>query len=141
MEVHVGRNVADLTAVNSNLVCEHARRRNLDRVRPIIIIVAQSVREVEDGIFGDFRRVKCHVEMRRLHSALRNGVRHKEEVKRAVNDFGLLNEAVVDVRSLRRVRDGRVATTLPVSTVTLLTTELEESLTHALIHNDQSGLG
>lgn len=67
-------------------------------------------------------------------------MRHQEEVKGTVNNLRLLNETVIDVRALRRVSDGRVATALSVSAVTLLATELEESLTHALVHNDQSRL-
>lgn len=67
-------------------------------------------------------------------------MRHEEEVEGTIDNFRLFNETVVNVRALRRIGDGRVAATLSVSTVTLLATELEESLTHALIHNNQSDL-
>lgn len=60
-------------------------------------------------------------------------MRHKEEIKLAVNDFGLLNEASVDVGTLRWVVDE----VLPVVSWRLL----EESLANALVHDDESDLG
>ena len=78
--------------------------------------------------------------MRRLDGTLGHRVRHEEEVERAVDHLGLLDEAVVDVGALRRVRDARIATAGTMSTMTLLTAELEEPLTHALVHDDQRGL-
>ena len=68
-----------------------------------------------------------------LDRALGHGVRHKEEIELAVNDFGLLNEASVDVGTLRRVVDE----VLPVVAWCLL----EESLANALVHDDESDLG
>ena len=56
-------------------------------------------------------------------------MRHKEEVKFTFNDLRLLNEARVDVGSLRRV----VNEVLPIVAGRLL----EESLTDSLVHDDQ----
>lgn len=53
VEVHVGRNVADLAAVDGDLVCQHARGRNLDRVSPVVVVVAEGIGEVQHGVLGD----------------------------------------------------------------------------------------
>ena len=53
VEVHVGWDVTDLAAVDSDLVCQHARSRDLDRVSPVVVVIAESIREVQDGILGD----------------------------------------------------------------------------------------
>ena len=73
-------------------------------------------------------------------------MRHKEEVKGTVNDFRLLDEAVVHVSALRRVGDGVVAALVVVmvassAVVALLATELEEALSDSLVDDDESGLG
>jgi hypothetical protein len=52
MEIHVRWDVADLTAVNSNLVCQHARSWDLDRVSPVVVVVAESIGKVENCVFG-----------------------------------------------------------------------------------------
>ena len=74
------------------------------------------------GVLGD-------VEMRRLNTALSDGVGHEEEVKLTIDDLRLLNEACVDVGALRRVIDPILA----VWTVRLL----EETLTHTLVYDDE----
>jgi len=62
-------------------------------------------------------------------TALSDRVRYKEEIKLAVNNFRLLNEALVDVSSLWWV----------VNVLSLCGTRLlEESLTNALIYNNES---
>lgn len=71
--------------------------------------------------------------MRRLDTTLSDGVRHEEEIELAINDLRLLNEACVDVGTLRRVVD-------PVLAVRARSL-LEESLTNTLVHNDQRDLG
>lgn len=129
MEVHIAGDGTDLRAEASNLVCQHARSRDFDRVVPVVVIVAEGVREVQDGHLADRRRVLCHVEMRRLDGSLRHRVRHKEEIKLAIDDFGLLDEAGIDVRSLGRV----VNEVLSVVAWSLL----EESLSDSLVHNNQ----
>lgn len=71
--------------------------------------------------------------MRRLDGALRDRVRHEEEIKLAVDDLGLLDEALVNVGSLGRVVDeGRTGVSLSL---------LEESLANSLVHDDQGDLG
>lgn len=57
---------------------------------------------------------------------------NKEEIKLAVNDFRLLNEALVNVGTL-----GWVVNKLSLSMLCLL----EESLANALVYNNQSNLG
>ena len=67
------------------------------------------------------------------HRALGHGVRDKEEIKLAVLHLRLFDKAIVDVSSLRRVLD---------ELITLLRLALlEESLTDALVNDDQSDLG
>ena len=60
-------------------------------------------------------------------------MRHQEEIKSSIYHFALLNEALVDVGTLRRVvNEGLVLCVLGL---------LEETLAHALVHNDQRDLG
>lgn len=57
---------------------------------------------------------------------------NQEEVKFAVNDFGLLDEALVDVGTLGRVLD---------EVLTIVAHRLlEESLAHSFVHNNESNL-
>lgn len=65
-----------------------------------------------------------------LHGALRHRVRHKEEVESAVDDFGLLHESVVDVRTLRWVCNRSICSSA----------DLEEPLSDALVHDDEGVL-
>ena len=53
VQVHVRGDVANLRPVNGDLVSQHARSRDLDRVSPVIVVVAQSVGEVQDGVLRD----------------------------------------------------------------------------------------
>lgn len=133
VEIHIAGDCADLRAEASDLVCKHAGGWNLDRIVPVVVVVAEGVCEVQDGHLTDLRRVLSNVEMRRLDGALSHRVRHKEEIKLAIDDLRLLNEACVDVGTLRRV----VNEVLSIVTSRLL----EESLTHSLVHNDQSDVG
>jgi hypothetical protein len=66
---------------------------------------------------------------------------HQEEIKSAIDDFRLLNEASVDISSLRWVGDGTLSAAGAVSAVAFLSAHLEEALTDSLIYNDESGLG
>ena len=87
MEVDVAGDSSDLGAEACDLVRKHARRRDLDRVIPVVVVVAEGVGEVEDGHLADLRRVLSHIEVGRLDGALRDRVRHEEEVKLALNDL------------------------------------------------------
>lgn len=53
MQIDVGRNSAYLRSEAGNLVSEHARSRGLDRIVPIVVVVAQSVREIQDCHLAD----------------------------------------------------------------------------------------
>ena len=53
MKVNIARNVADLAAIDSDLISQHARSWDLDRVGPVVVVVAESVGEVENGILGE----------------------------------------------------------------------------------------
>jgi len=57
VEIHVRWDITDFTAINSNLVCQHAGSWNLDRVSPVVVVVAESICKVENCVFGDFRSV------------------------------------------------------------------------------------
>jgi hypothetical protein len=67
VQVNIARNSANFRAEASNLVCKHAGGRNLNGVVPIVVIVAQSVSEVQDRHLADIARIFSHVEMCRLH--------------------------------------------------------------------------
>ena len=54
MKVHVGRNIADLAAVDSNLISQHARCRDLYGVSPIVVVVTEGIGKVQNGILGCF---------------------------------------------------------------------------------------
>ena len=132
MEVHIAGDGADLGAESSDLVREHAGRGNLDGVVPVVVVVAQGVREVQDRHLRDLRRVLGHIEVSGLDGALCHGVRHQEEVKLTVDHFSLLDEASIDVGSLRRVVNEHV-----VIVVVIAWELLEEALSHTLVHNDE----
>jgi len=55
MKVHVGWNISNLTAVNGDLVSQHAGSWNLDRVGPVVVVEAQGIGEVENCILRDHR--------------------------------------------------------------------------------------
>ena len=59
---------------------------------------------------------------------------HKEEIESALNDLRLLNKAMVNVSSLRRIENVRLMGTW------LNLCLLEESLSHTLIDNNKSDL-
>ena len=67
-----------------------------------------------------------------LHRTLGHRVWHEEEIELAFDDFGLLNETSVHIGALWRVVD-------EVSAIVALRL-LEESLTYALVNDDQSDL-
>lgn len=129
MQVNIARNGANFGAEASNLVSKHAGSRNLNGIVPVVIVVAQSVGEIQNGHLADIARIFGHVEMSRLDRTLCHGVRNKEEIKFAVNNFTLLNETLVHICTLRRiVNEGLVLLVLCL---------LEETLAHALIYNNQ----
>ena len=70
MEVNIGWNVADLAAIDSDLISQHARCRDLDGIGPVVIVVAESVGEVQNGILGYKRGILCNIEMSWLHGTL-----------------------------------------------------------------------
>lgn len=105
MDVARLRNVSDLVPVDRDLVGQHARRRNLDGVRPVVIVVAERVRKVQNGLLAEVGSVLCHIEMSWLNRTLGDRVRSQEEVELSVNYLRLLDEASVDVSALWRVED------------------------------------
>ena len=53
VEVEVVWDVADLASIDGDLVCEHAGSGDLDGVGPVEVVVAEGVREVQDGFLAD----------------------------------------------------------------------------------------
>ena len=51
VKVYIAGNGSDLGSEASNLVGEHARRRNLDRIVPVVVVVAEGVSKVENRHF------------------------------------------------------------------------------------------
>lgn len=124
MQVDVRWNVSNLSSVDGDLVCKHARCGDLDGVWPVVVVVAQGICEVEDRFLGDVRIVLCDIEVSGLHGTLGHGVWHEEEVEFAVDDLCLLNESLIDEGSLRRVED-------------LGARLLEEPLSDSLVDDDE----
>lgn len=87
MQVDIAGDGAHFGAESGNFVGEHARGRDLDRVVPIVVVVAERVREVQDSHLRDLRRVLSDVEMSRLDRSLGDGVGNEEEVKLAVDNL------------------------------------------------------
>jgi hypothetical protein len=129
VEVNIRWNVADLAAIDGDLIGEHARSGDLDGVWPVVVVVAQSIGEVQDCFLGDERCVLCNVEVGWFHGALGDSVGNEEEVESAFDNLSLLDEAVINVGTLRRVED--------VSLVTAVSL-LEESLSDSLVDDDES---
>lgn len=132
MQVYVRGDRAHFRAEPCNLVRKHAGGRRLDRVVPVVVVVAESVSEVQDRHLRDVRRVFCHVEMRRFNTALSHTMWYQEEVEPSINHFRLLYEALVHIGTLGWVVDEG----LPI-----LLSLLEESLANTLVDNNQSDLG
>ena len=69
MQVDVGGDVSDFASVDGDLVSKHAGSRDLDGVRPVVVVVAECVREVKDRFLRNTRRVFSNVEVSGLDSA------------------------------------------------------------------------
>jgi len=87
VQVHIRRNCANLRPEASNLVCKHAWGRDLDGIVPVVVVVAQGVREVQDSHLRDVGRVLGHIEVSWLDGTLRNRVWHQEEIELTVDDL------------------------------------------------------
>jgi hypothetical protein len=53
MEIHASRDISDFNTVNSNFICLPGRSWDLDRVCPVIVVVAEAISKVENCVFGD----------------------------------------------------------------------------------------
>lgn len=129
MQIDVTWNSTDFRAETSDFVCKHAWRWDLDSVVPVVVIVTKSVGEVENSWLRDLRRVLGNIEMSWLHGTLGDWMWDQEEVKLTIFNFRLLDEACIDVGSLRRVLDELVAL--------LGLSLLEKSLSHTFVNNDE----
>ena len=132
MKVEVGWDVADLAAIDSDLVGKHAGGRNLDGVRPVVVVVAERIGEVEDCVLRDKGGVLSYVEVSGLDCSLGHGVRHEEEIELALDDLRLLNETVVNIGSLGWVENVCLVLGLKL---------FEESLSNTLIDDDECDIG
>ena len=70
VQVNIRGNVTDLAAIDSDLISKHARCRDLDRIRPVIVVVAEGIGKVQNGIFGYERCILCNIEMSWLNCTL-----------------------------------------------------------------------
>jgi len=70
MDVDRLRNVSDLVPINGNLVRQHAWCWDLDGVGPVVVVVAEGIGKVEDGLLCELRCVLCDVEVSGLHTTL-----------------------------------------------------------------------
>jgi hypothetical protein len=132
VKVYVWWDCANFRPESGDLVCKHARRRSLDGVIPVVVVVTQRISEVQDSHLADVRRVFSYVEVGRLDTALSHWMRNKEEIELAVNDLRLFYEALIDVGALGRIVDKLLAVVHGL---------LEESLADSLIYNNKSDLG
>ena len=87
VEREVGGSVADLGPINSHAISQHARSRHFNAVWPVVIIVAQSISEVEDSVLGYAGGVLGDIEVRGLDSTLSGRVRNEEEVELPIDDL------------------------------------------------------
>jgi len=55
VKVNIVGDVADLATVNGDLVCEHAGCWDLDGIGPVVVVVAKSISEVENGLLRNER--------------------------------------------------------------------------------------
>jgi hypothetical protein len=132
VQIYVAGDRAYFGTESSDLVGQHARGWDLDCVVPVVVVVAKCVCEVQDRHLADVRRVFSDVEVGRLYTALGDRVGNKEKVELSVNNFTLLNEALINVCALGWVVDeGLSGTCLGL---------LEESLTDTFVYNDQGDL-
>ena len=53
MEVDIVGNITDFVTVNSDLISQHARCGNLDRIIPVVITETQIIGEVKDSLFAN----------------------------------------------------------------------------------------
>ena len=53
VEIHIAGDRADLGSEAGNLIGEHAWRRNLNGIVPVVVVVAKSIGEVQDCHLGD----------------------------------------------------------------------------------------
>ena len=127
MQIDVGWDVSYLASVDGYLVSKHARSWDLDWVWPVVVVEAQSVSEVKDGVLRNVRRVLRHVEMSGLHSALCHVMRHQEEIELTIDHLRLLHKSLVNVSTWWRIQDGRASF-------------LKEPLSHSFVNDDQSNL-
>lgn len=132
MEIHIAWDRADLWSETSNLVCQHAGSGNLNRIIPIVVVVAKCVSKVKDSHFGNLWGVFRHVKVSGFNGTLSHRVRNQEEVKFAVNNFGLFDKTLIYICALWGILDE----VLTIAAHRLL----EESLAHSLVHNNQSDL-
>lgn len=132
MEVYVGRYRANFRSESGNLICKHAWSGSLDCIVPVVVVIAQSVGEIQDCHLADVRRVFGDVEVCRLHTALSHRMGNQEEVKLTIDNFRLLDEALIDVGTLGWVVD---------ELLTVIHSLLEESLANSFVHNNESNLG
>jgi len=87
VKVNIGRNVADFTSVDGDLVGQHARGGDLDGIGPVVVVVAQSICEVQDGLLGDLRSILSDIEVSGLDGTLGDRVRNEEEIESALDDL------------------------------------------------------
>lgn len=50
MQINIRWNVADLATIDGDFVSQHARCWDFDRIRPVIVVVAQCIGEIEDCV-------------------------------------------------------------------------------------------
>lgn len=70
MEVNIRGNVSDLATIDCDLISQHAGCRNLNRIWPVVIVVAEGIGEVQNSILRDQGRVLCNIEMGGFNSTL-----------------------------------------------------------------------
>ena len=125
VKVNAGRNVSNLTSVDSYLICKHARSRDFNRIRPIIVAKAEGIGKVQDGFLWKLRGVFSNIEVSGFYSTLGNWVRNKEEIKFSIRSwFWFLNKSLINICTLWRIQN--VAFFF-----------LKESLSNSLVYNDQ----
>lgn len=127
MKVDVWWNRANFASEAGYLISQHYWSGYLNRVVPIVVVVAKGVGKIENGFFRNIGLVFSDVEVGWLNWSLSHSVRDQEEVELTVDNFSLLNEALVHISTSRWVAYS-------------ITIVAEESLANTFVNNNKSNL-
>ena len=128
MHIDSIRDVSYFSPVNGYLISQHTRSRHFDRIWPVVVIITQSIGEIQDRFFWNLWSILHHVKVGWFDLTLSCLVRNQEEVKLAIFFLWLLYKSRINICSLRRVWYLR------------FNTNLEKSLSDSFVHKNESNI-